>query len=1236
MNDYLDEKVSIVRLSDCKKIGTIESKHRQASVKISMMKYSEFQERVGFVDKLGVVYADGSLSFFEAHDHYKFETVIERSDCLWLDYIEMTNTWITVVKSGHIQVWDLTTLKSEEWVKVLDSHLSLINDSCELARNKLYSLGTSDKKLFILDPIKRSVFKVITLNLEGINKLRYMSCFSAMVVAGYSRDIPVYEVNVKHREIGRIGLLVGHLSNIAAIEVVDNSPAVISVDDVPVVKVWDVRTFKCIQTVDFKIGTTILNLVAIPENFKFAYVSTRVNVIDLLPFFGDKFSNLLDPMNRDLILNDVVYDHKRKVFSLFGNRAILEVSVFNGLTKRLITNIFNPESQDDLGICDLLADQSLSLVSDHNGNLLVHDLVSNESILKIEGSKKELLSFDFDQDLKLLLVAGYDNSIKIYYEPQQFDLSKRSKQASLGGSASQAIVPKSIIAGIEQHSTQRFFDYSLKYDVIFSVFPNKIAVFSLDTYKLLVTIDVPATSEILSFNFDRNSGVFLLGFSTDDILVAKIVKRSFGRIEFGIVANIDLKKYLKVVNKEVNKLRIFKLAVGMLLKSLGIVYVDLNTTIHAEKILIQRLTPQFIELVKHEDDSLDSDLLVCTAQSCFVKFNVSESISKRLAQFAEKKSDILVKGSFNFGKRLLINYVEQLEYMNLEPLKLDPADRTFEITNMKLTKVFHTKTKDPKSVKIVKIGGTKYIISIFNPCYFLVLNMALLPICKLNINHPLPLTWQLKLTRDREASHKISEIKKFFTHVLIHYQPNFAKIDVDEQIKNDLLTKSVRDLVTDEDNMQLDQLALLVTELKEIEERIGKDNVRLMKDSYHPKDIVYNRIRKENLSEIAGPNLYQMERKRKFYMNHEYDVGPQTDNIQFKNLMLKHFDEEVKIELQSRYPVIKDETSSQTPTLRNKLDKAFLTEEGFYKKTAKGKAALLKKLVNVTTAVNNMTAQMKEKLGKNGKKLSTSTMPDILGKHAARESTVEAGKKEQKSTSNLHKLFDQKSVSRPSAIDESPSQSRLNKQRQDDPTNVFETSNANRKRVSIQKGLNATQNNFFIKPGGPTFRPYLEATAQGAKLSSVDISVLNERELLKRSDSQGQSQLKKTDSSTAQLSVGNKDVGSLRSTHPSGFVSSQKLVKASKHFKSQSLNMSAGRIAGPKLPRTKIVDAATTMETFLRETNNKTFRTTFGNFEVRNSDCSMIYRDKNLNTFVTNLDSKMKRAKYSNTKNSFY
>lgn len=1129
----------------------------------------------------------------------------------------MTNCWVTVNRAGMLDTWDLSTLTSTPWLKVLDSNLSLVNDSAELHRIKLYSVGTSDRKIYILDPLKRQVYKTISLPTEGINKMKYMACFSVLVVAGFSRNIPIFELDIRHREFSRKGELQGHASNIAVLEAVENSPTVITVDDVPSVKVWDVRTFKCIQTLNFKIGTTIINMVAIPEHQKLGLVSTRVNVIELHPFYGEKYSNLLDPMNRELILSDVVFDYKRKLFVVFSNRGILEVSALTGATNRIITNVFNPEEQDDLGRCDYDVDQSIAIASNVNGNFIFQDVILNEGILTVEGNKKEVLSFYMDKESHLMLMAGYDNSIKIYHEPQRFDFSKREKLKSTIVSDSQ-VLPKSIIAGIEQHSTHKFFDYSLTYDMMVSVFPTKLIFFSIDTYRLMLILNFPQASEITSFKLFREKGIIVVGLSSEDVVIMKVTKRSYNKIEVKQVASLNLKKYYKLAFKEVNRLRLVKLSIGHLLKNLGLIYTDVKTSLLAEPINISGLTPLFTEFLWTDGDL---ELLVGTVQGIFIKLNRSSFLKQRLDSFVEKKGDILVKNNFNFGKRLLINYAEQLKYSVYDNINIESWLLENQIQDFKVDKVNHCRLKDPRCMKIVVIGGIPYIISVLNPCYFLVLSTNLSPLCKLNINHPLPLYWDLQAPKEREVTNKLSEIGKFFTHMLIHYEQSF--LVGEEQRKERYLAGIVRQLVQQEELLDIDQVSNILEEVQDIENKVGKPHIALMKDSYHPKDMVYKRIRKENLQEVAGPNLYQMERRRKFTKDVDKEVKI-SDNPHLKFLMLDNFEEKVKADIEGRFSEA-DKTESH---IKRRLSNEFRKTDNFFRGAEK---------------LNMVKTPLLKKTKKGSLSSTSKTGQNFQSSSSPRKTSHAHNRRSQQPSSNDSGLL---------VINEGENERDDGKYYLND---IFRT-NKERKEIlspmSISHSREMTITN-FLKP-----EQSLQQTHQLLPVDSKTISVNQSFEQKEKPKKRGHVStffIKNAGPSSKSMHKSRESGFSIQLQQPGGYSGDSKSVQTSlkkltdvsmsnalppKHDFQATISKLQGFKKGNKLMTTSSnwlntgqipavkPEYGDKLENFLRETNFKMFRSTSGDFEIRKRDCSIASKDKNLATFVKSIDLKKKKAKH--------
>lgn len=76
------------------------------------------------------------------------------------------------------------------------------------------------------------------------------------------------------------GELTGHESLITTFTVIKKSPMVISADDKGKVKIWDIRNYKCVQTLDFRDKTNITKLLDMIDLGKVGVLGSRINFVE--------------------------------------------------------------------------------------------------------------------------------------------------------------------------------------------------------------------------------------------------------------------------------------------------------------------------------------------------------------------------------------------------------------------------------------------------------------------------------------------------------------------------------------------------------------------------------------------------------------------------------------------------------------------------------------------------------------------------------------------------------------------------------------------------------------------------------------------------------------------------------------------------------------------------------------------------------------------------------------------
>lgn len=73
----------------------------------------------------------------------------------------------------------------------------------------------------------------------------------------------------------------GHESAITCFTLIKKSPMVVSADDKGKVKVWNIKNYKCMQTIDFTDKVAITKLLDLSSENKIAALGSRITLLHL-------------------------------------------------------------------------------------------------------------------------------------------------------------------------------------------------------------------------------------------------------------------------------------------------------------------------------------------------------------------------------------------------------------------------------------------------------------------------------------------------------------------------------------------------------------------------------------------------------------------------------------------------------------------------------------------------------------------------------------------------------------------------------------------------------------------------------------------------------------------------------------------------------------------------------------------------------------------------------------------
>lgn len=150
----------------------------------------------------------------------------------------------------------------------------------ELLTLNLVAVASLDKIITIWNFKQAQMIQVIEIPRAGIHSLVYSHNYQVILSAGYENNINLFQINPVFYDTFQVGRLIGHTSMVTALNIIESTPMVVSADDFGAIKIWDIRTLNCIQSINYGERTIITKLLDCFTQGKICFVGSRLNMID--------------------------------------------------------------------------------------------------------------------------------------------------------------------------------------------------------------------------------------------------------------------------------------------------------------------------------------------------------------------------------------------------------------------------------------------------------------------------------------------------------------------------------------------------------------------------------------------------------------------------------------------------------------------------------------------------------------------------------------------------------------------------------------------------------------------------------------------------------------------------------------------------------------------------------------------------------------------------------------------
>lgn len=453
--DSLSDRISMYDL-DCKLEKELRQRNQKEKKDVIILSFawSDRQQRIGATMK------DFSLIFWDAYDKFEFEKQFfvtsnsnEYQTNIW--FIDYVNQWMTTDRSNVINVWDI---EKEALVCQL-SHKriqSTIIEVTEIPIMKLIAVGSLDKLLTVWDLNKRAMLLIIDLTVGGIHSLLCFKTYQVLVTAGYENSISVYQINPIFLDHDLLGKLVGHNSMVTAIQCIEKTPLLVSADDNGTLKLWDIRSFKCVQTVDVGSKTVITRILDIGGCGKICFLGSRVNFLD---FDNTEKSG---EMNEDIMYAiKAEYNYMQDELIICTRKDLRFLDLETGRIKKIYRGLLRKQD-DEITIFKSVEQNKKFVIGDHRGGMAMFLYSSGEKCATLMSHSNEISSLKVDYSNKLYISGSWDSNVMIQKEEKGvFEVKREIKNCFHGKEVNflDVSIYHNMIVTISNNKTIYLWDY---------------------------------------------------------------------------------------------------------------------------------------------------------------------------------------------------------------------------------------------------------------------------------------------------------------------------------------------------------------------------------------------------------------------------------------------------------------------------------------------------------------------------------------------------------------------------------------------------------------------------------------------------------------------------------------------------------------------------------------------------------------------------------------------------------
>ncbi|KAH7459783.1 hypothetical protein PRIC2_010671 [Phytophthora ramorum] len=317
--------------------------------------------------------------------------------------------------SGIVYAWDAERMEEKHHMggevhgRVLTrSHDDIVLDLLTLPTLESLASASMDRTIRLWDVHTGKHKQQLDGHAKGVRSLAYSPEYRFLVSAGFDFDALVWNPYVDQL----ILRLHGHNNSLCGVEIIPDTPQIITADVDGVFKVWDIRNFACMQTFTAENMGDVKNIVSVTSEKRIVAAGKK-----LIKFDYEKLEN--PELTDDHPVFIALYNPTSLSFITAAGR---DVKIWDARLGKLIRVYRDLSSTDLTTLCLDFRERKL-IIGDHGGNIQVFDYLNGSHMKSFAYSElgnrahnAEVTKLCYCAEHMAVISVSWDCSINIHDE----------------------------------------------------------------------------------------------------------------------------------------------------------------------------------------------------------------------------------------------------------------------------------------------------------------------------------------------------------------------------------------------------------------------------------------------------------------------------------------------------------------------------------------------------------------------------------------------------------------------------------------------------------------------------------------------------------------------------------------------------------------------------------------------------------------------------------------------------